>query len=250
MRYKRLVQGISCASEMFQNAVENILSGLDGVMNLIDDAFIWGKTEEEHDRNLNAVLQRVQDKGLTLNSEKCVFKQTEFEFFCMKFSKDGIALTDEKIRALKEAILPVTQSEFRSFLGLANFCSPSILELAINTNELWKMTHNNKPKRLAWTDETIKKFNMIKSTILTTSLSYFNKEWDTVVEVDPGPEGVGAVLYQVEPNKPQSKHIVSFWSKAFSNVEQRYSQVEKEALGVVLACEKFRIYSLIKSFLY
>jgi hypothetical protein len=27
MRYKRLVQGISCASEMFQNAVENILSG-------------------------------------------------------------------------------------------------------------------------------------------------------------------------------------------------------------------------------
>ena len=40
----------------------NILSGLDGVMNLIDDAFIWGKTEEEHDRNLNAVLQRIQDK--------------------------------------------------------------------------------------------------------------------------------------------------------------------------------------------
>ena len=146
MRYKRLVQGISCASEMFQNAVENILSGLDGVMNLIDDAFIWGKTEEEHDRNLNAVLQRVQDKGLTLNSEKCVFKQTEFEFFGMKFSKDGIALTDEKIRALKEAKLPITQSELRSFLGLANFCSPSIPELAINTNEFWKMTHNNKPK--------------------------------------------------------------------------------------------------------
>ena len=57
------------------------------------------------------------------------------------------------------------------------------------------------------------------------------------------------MLYQVEPNKPQSKHIVSFWSKAFSNVEQRYSQVEKEALGVVLACEKFRIYLVGKKFL-
>ena len=90
---------------------------------------------------------------------------------------------------------------------------------------------------------------MIKNTILTTSLSYFNKEWDTVVEVDAGPEGVGAVFYQVEPNKPQSKHIVSFWSKALSNVEQRYSQVEKEALGVVVACEKFRIYLVGKKFL-
>ena len=90
MRYKRLVQGISCASEMIQNVVENILSGLERVMNLIDDAFICGKTEEEHDRNLNAVLQRIQDKGLTLNPDKCVFKQTEFEFFGMKFSKDVI----------------------------------------------------------------------------------------------------------------------------------------------------------------
>ena len=36
--------------------------GLDGVMNHIDDACICGKTEEEHDRNLNAVLQRIQDK--------------------------------------------------------------------------------------------------------------------------------------------------------------------------------------------
>jgi hypothetical protein len=69
-------------------------------------------------------------------------------------------------------------------------------------------------------------------TILTTSLSYFNKEKDTVLEVGAGPEGV-----------------VSFWSKAFSDVEQRYSQVEKEALGVVLACKKFRIYLVIKKFL-
>jgi hypothetical protein len=84
MRSKRL---ISCASEMYQNAVENILSGLDGVMNLIDDAFIWGSTEEEHDINLNAVLQRVQDKGLTLNPKKCVFKQTELEFFWYEIFK-------------------------------------------------------------------------------------------------------------------------------------------------------------------
>ena len=69
--------------------------GLDGVMNHIDDACICGKTEEEHDRNLNAVLQRIQDKGLTLNPDKCVFKQTEFVFFGMKFSK---ALKEAKLQ--------------------------------------------------------------------------------------------------------------------------------------------------------
>ncbi len=88
---------------------------------------------------------------------------------------------------------------------------------------------------------------MINYTIQTTSFSYFNKEWDTVLEVVAGPEGVGAVLYQVEPKKPQSKHIVTFWSTAFSNVEQRYSQIE-EAPDVVLAFEKLRIYLVGKKF--
>ena len=134
-------------------------------------------------------------------------------------------------------------------MGFVNFCSNSIPELAINAKSLWQMTHNNKPKKLVWIDETISKFNMIKDTVVTTALSYFNTKWDTVLEVDAGPEGAGAVLYQVEPDKTNTKHIVSFWSQAFSSVEQRYSQVEKEALGVVLACEKFRIYLVGKKFL-
>jgi hypothetical protein len=44
-------------------------------------------------------------------------------------------------------------------------------------------------------------------------------------------------------------YSIGFWSKAFSNVEQRYSQVEKEALGVVLACKKFIVFLVGKKFL-
>ncbi len=173
MRYKRLVMGISCASERFQNAIEHALNGLIGAKNLIYDCFIWGSTEEEHDANLNAALARIQEKGLTLNPDTCLFKQTELEFFGMKFSKDGISITDEKVKALKEAKLPNTQSELRSFLGFVNYCSGSIPDLAINASVLWKMTHNNRPKKLVWTKDTINKFNMIKSTVLETALSYF-----------------------------------------------------------------------------
>ena len=248
MRYKRLIQGLNCSSEIFQHELEMVLDGLKGVMNLVDDIFIWGNTAEEHDENLNALCERLLSKGLTLNAAKCVFKQEELEFFGMKFSKDGISLTDDKIKALKEAKLPKTQSELRSFLGFANFCSESIPQLALNASLLWKLTHKNHPKNIIWTDETINRFNLVKDAVLTTALSYFEVNWDTVLEVDASPDGVGAVLYQTEPGKPLNKHIVSFWSKAFSNVEQRYSQVEKEALGVVLACEKFRIYLVGKKF--
>ena len=37
-------------------------------------------------------------------------------------------------------------------------------------------------------------------------------------------------------------------SGKFSDTEQRYSQVEREALAVVLACEKFQLYLLGRHF--
>ena len=249
MRYKRLVMGISCASEMFQFAIENALDGLIGAINLIDDIFVWGTTEEEHDRNLLAVLERLESKGLTVSPGKCSFKKTELEFFGIKFTQEGIQITEEKVKALREAKLPVTQSELRSFLGLANFCSNSIPLLAVNSIKLWQKTHKKQPKCLKWMDEEVKQFEMVsKDSILTEALSYFNKNWHTVLEVDASPVGAGAVLYQVDPYNEKNKKIVRFWSKSFSDVEQRYAQVEKEAYAIVLACEKFKYYLIGNKF--
>lgn len=59
MGYKRLVMGICCASEIFQHTMESVVTGLEGVTNMIDDLFIQGKTIEEHDQNLHALLARL-----------------------------------------------------------------------------------------------------------------------------------------------------------------------------------------------
>jgi hypothetical protein len=54
---------------------------------------------EEHDRNLHKLLERLVKVGLTVNAEKCEFRKTELEFFGLKFSADGVSLTDAKIKA-------------------------------------------------------------------------------------------------------------------------------------------------------
>ena len=47
-RYKRLSIGINSAAEIFQNAVRETLTGLDGAFNFIDDILVFGRTEKEH----------------------------------------------------------------------------------------------------------------------------------------------------------------------------------------------------------
>ena len=48
--------GITSAPEYFQQRMHKILSGLKGVVCVIDDVLVHGVTQEEHDENLLAVL--------------------------------------------------------------------------------------------------------------------------------------------------------------------------------------------------
>jgi hypothetical protein len=51
------------------------------------------KTKEEHDSSLEKVLQRIMDKNITLNFEKCEFGKEEIDFFGLHFSGKGVSPT-------------------------------------------------------------------------------------------------------------------------------------------------------------
>ncbi|ORU94851.1 MAG: hypothetical protein A6F71_09805 [Cycloclasticus sp. symbiont of Poecilosclerida sp. M] len=73
-----------------------ILEGLEGITCLIDDVLIAG--EAEHDAKLTRALQRIEDAGVTLNKEKCVFKKPSVKFLGQLISKDGIQADPEKTK--------------------------------------------------------------------------------------------------------------------------------------------------------
>ena len=122
-RYKRLMFGISSAPEAYQSIIQQSLHGCPGVRNISDDIIVYGKNQAEHDQNLEAVLQRIKDKGLTLNKQKCLFGVSEITFFGFKISAAGVSPDDQKIDAIKNARCPTNPNEVRSFLGLVNYCA-------------------------------------------------------------------------------------------------------------------------------
>ena len=200
---------------------------------MIDDLFVYGETIEEHDQNLFSLLQRLEQVGLTLSKSKCQFRKTELEFYGMKFSDKGVALTDARVKAVRDAKKPETQSELRSFLGIASYCSRSIPNLSLMTDCLWKMTRRkakqdgqlyaSKSCKLVWSQSELEAFESVKKAVLDTPLAYFNRAWKTVLEVDASPVGAASVLYQVDPNNPNNKAVIAYWSQGFSDVEKRYS---------------------------
>ena len=101
--FKRLMFGMSCAPEMYQRVIQQVLQDCQGVQNLYDDIIVYGCTQEEHDVRLEKVLQRVQKKGLALKREKYTFHMSELEFIGHSNSARGIGPPKLKVNAVQSA---------------------------------------------------------------------------------------------------------------------------------------------------
>ena len=240
MRYKRLNFGISSAAEIFQNVIRETLEGIDGAINISDDILVFGKNQEEHDRNLRAVFTRLREKGLTLNKNKCEYSKNKLEFFGYVFSEDGISPDPKKVEDVVNLQTPTSASEVRSLLGMTNYCSRFIPDYATKTEPLRKLTHKEQPWH--WTAEHDRAVGQLKEALVSAPVTaYFDPEKDTEISVDASPVGLAAILSQVD-TKTNERHVVTYASRSLTDVEQRYSQTEREALAVVWACEHLHLY--------
>ena len=99
--------------------MRTILGGITGTINIADDILVYAKSQTEHDGILAKVLQRLADRGVTLNLEKCKFSKSNLEYYGYVFSQQGMHPSEGKIQALKQMEKPEDAKAVRVVSGLA-----------------------------------------------------------------------------------------------------------------------------------
>ena len=239
--FNKLSFGITSAREYFQKKMSAMLEGLQGVLCLIDDILIFGKDEAQHDERLFAALERIQKAGVTLNAGKCEFWCDKLKFLGHVISKHGISSDPVKTAAIKEMEAPTNITELHRFMGIVNQLgkfSPRISELSSPLRELLS-TKNS----WQWDTRQEEAFTSIKTELTNpTILALYNPQAEIKISADASSHGLGAVLLQLE----ESWWPVAYASRALTDTESRYAQIEKEALAITWACERFSNYILGK----
>ena len=80
-RYKRLPFGIYAASEIFQESIKELLTGLPGCKNISNDIIVFGKGKDEHDKILRGVLQRLKENSTRTNASSVRVKSGSMAIF-------------------------------------------------------------------------------------------------------------------------------------------------------------------------
>lgn len=240
-RYKRLMFGINAAPEIYQKEISKIIRGLQGVASLADDILVHGRTRDEHDQRLAEVFRRLEKANMTLNKDKCQIGVQKIQFLGHTISCKGIDPDKEKVEAVREASKPKTVSEMKSFLGLTSYLSKFIPHYSHSTEPLRRLIVGKSPREsLQMNKEELSAFQSLKDALSNSkTLAHFDLKNDTVLFTDASPKGLGAVLMQRQDGEMK---VISYGSRALTPVEQRYLQVEREALAIAWACEKFHHY--------
>ncbi|XP_065089799.1 uncharacterized protein K02A2.6-like [Ochlerotatus camptorhynchus] len=120
-QYNRLPPGFKSAPGAFQKIIDSMVAGIPGVKPYLDDLLIAGKTQQDHDRRLNAVLHRIREYGFHLRFEKCRVSLPQIKFLGHIIDKDGLRPDPAKTNAISEMPPPMNVSQLRSYLGAIKY---------------------------------------------------------------------------------------------------------------------------------
>ena len=178
---------------------------------------------------------------LVFNPQKTHMKAQAINFFGCLYNANGVHLDRGKVDAVHALPAPTNVTELQEFLGLVTYLSPFIPGLSTLTAPLQELL--KKDKDFSWNHTYDITFEWVKEAVISdTTLRYFNPLLPVTIQVDASQVGLGAALLQ--NGKP-----IAFASKALTETECQYANIEREMLAAVFGAERFHTYIYGQSFM-
>jgi len=232
--FKQLPFGLLASQDIFRKAMSEMFEDIPGVEVIVDNILVWGENEEQHDARLIKVLEQARSQNLRLNKNKCHIKQHEISYVGYILSKDGVKPDPKKTEAIAAMPAPKNREELQRFIGMLTYLAKFIPNLSQVASPL--RTLLEKETEWHWHNDQEQSFKMLKQLATETPvLKYFDPKKPTKLSVDASSKGLGAVLLQ-------EGHPITYASRALTQTQQNYAQIEKEMLAILFGCTRFHEY--------
>ena len=197
------------------------------VVVFIDDILVYLIDREAHDEHLRIVLQTLRDKQLYAKFSKCEFWLEKVVFLGHVLPTKGVSVDPQKVEAVVNWERPISATEVRSFLGLAEYYRRFIENFSRMALPLTALT--KKKANFKWSDKCQQNFQELKKRLVTTpilALLVIGKDY--VIYCDASRLGLGCVLMQ-------DGNVIAYTSRQLKKHECKYHTHDLVLATVVLA---------------
>lgn len=231
--FRRMPFGLSTAPAWFQRFMDHGLAAVrDVALWYMDDVLVGGRTLEELRENTLRVRYVLRCMECEVSEEKSEYERRGLLFAGLWVTGQSVGPNHQKVRELLATPCPRTKVERQSALGLASYLRDhiplaSMLTASLQPGaslELDDAEYNRQWGRL---------LQHVARSVTTLALWVDSKDADLFT--DASKQGCAAVLIQ-------DGRIVALASRKLTPAETRYSATDREALGLLLAAVKFRVF--------
>ena len=181
-------------------------------------------------------MQKCRDHGMRLNAGKLNLRQTSISFLGHMITSDGLLPDPEKVEAIKEMACPTDVKGVQRLGGFVNYLAKFLSHISDVMAPVRNLVKANVP--WTWSQIHEEVFGKIKKLVSEAPvLRYYDPNKPLVIQCDASEKGMGAALLQ--EGQP-----LAYISRALTDTETRYGQIEKELLAVVYAWERFHQYTI------
>jgi len=148
------------ANEVFQTI---IAKGI--IVVYLDNILIFTKTEEEHERAVQRVLEILAEHKLFLHPEKCKFHQRQIKYLGLIISENKVAMDPVKVAGVRDWPTPENQTNVQAFIGFVNFYHRFIQDFSTIARPLFDLTHSD--RTWSWDTRKQEAFERLKMAVTT-----------------------------------------------------------------------------------
>jgi len=202
----------------------------------LDNILIFTKTEEEHERAVQRVLEILTEHKLFLCLEKCEFYQKQIEYLGLVISKNKVAIDSVKVTGVHEWSVPENWTDVQAFIGFVNFYCHFIQDFSTIARPLFDLICSDQTWN--WSTKEQEAFERLKIAVTTAPILASPQDSELFcIEADSSDFTSGAILSQQLPRE-EKWHPVAFYSKSLSPVKQNYEIHDKEMLAIICTFEE------------
>lgn len=238
--YKVMPFGLKKAGAIYQRLMNHVFQDQIGKMVevYVDDIIVKSQTVEQHAKDLEQILNILDEYQIKLNLDKCVFGVKAGKFLGFMISHRGIEANPEKMEAILNMRAPKTLNELQKLNGRITTLRRFILCSAKKCLPLFRALKHS--KKFEWSTDCQKAFEEIQKFLTSPPLLSKPVPEETLyLYLSIGHESIASVLVREEGSQQSPVYYVS---KILRGPEIRYPKLDKLTLIIVYTSKKLQQY--------
>ncbi|XP_059663627.1 uncharacterized protein LOC132309327 [Cornus florida] len=235
--------GLKNAGATYQRAMNSIFHDMIGrFMEIyIDDVVVKSSAKRQHLEHLKRAFERMRVHKLKMNPLKCAFGVSAGNFLGFLVHKRGIEVDQNKVKAIINARAPANKKQVQRFLGQVGFFRRFISNHAGRVYVFLTLVKLKSHEKFHWDESHQKAFDKIKEYLANPPVVMPpRKKWPLKLYLSAAEESIGSMLAQ--DNEHGKEQAVYYLSRVLTDVECRYSSIEKLCLSLYYSAMKLRVY--------